>query len=385
VNEKRIKLVCLLVLVAGSIGSGGRIDITDIVVRGNGLYETGQYDEALREYEQMDLEQADDAVLLYNRANCYYKLEDFSEASSLYSKVSTRSKDMDLVARAKYNLGNCHFQRGLKQVDSDLRKALDELTMSVGYYREVRDMDPGDEDAAHNIAVARLVIKDLLDRLKKEQEKQQQEQQQNELAKKIAELLRRQIELGQTTAQTWQKMADPNEPTPAERQQMAEQAEQQKTLQDDSVAVKDEAAQMLDQMKMQASMDPNSAAEMQEALRIMETVAEEMNNAVEQQRLAAEHLNNSQAEAGLEDEAGAAESLLKALEAFPKQEEQQQQQQQGDQEQQQQQNEQQQEQDQQQYQAPDTSARDILNKEKERRDQRQQRGRGRINPVIKDW
>ena len=276
---KRIKVVCLSVLASGVIGAGGRVDVVDIVVRGNALYETGQYDEALREYDQADLEQTDDAVLLYNRANCYYKMEDFSEALSLYSKVSTRSKDMDLVARSKYNLGNCHFQRGLKQMDSDLQKALDELTMSVGYYREVRDVDPADEDAAHNIAVARLVIKDLLDRLKKEQEKQQQEQQQNELAKKIAELLQRQIELGQTTAQTWQQMADPNEPTPEEQQQMAGQAEQQKTLQDDSAAVKDEAVQMLDQMKMQASMDPNSAAEMQEALRVMETVADEMNNA----------------------------------------------------------------------------------------------------------
>jgi Ca-activated chloride channel family protein len=92
---------------------------------------------------------------------------------------------MALVAKAKYNLGNCFFQRGSKQRDSDLQKALDDMKTSIDYWRQVLDLDPKNEKAARNIEVARLTIKDLLDQLKKQQEQQknqkdQQQQQQQD-------------------------------------------------------------------------------------------------------------------------------------------------------------------------------------------------------------
>ncbi|MFC1783397.1 tetratricopeptide repeat protein [Planctomycetota bacterium] len=379
-NGKRISIWCMMIL-AGLVGMSHGDDVSNIVLRGNQLYEDGLYDEALSQYDQAQLEESDDPVLLYNRANCYYKLEDYSGALDLYQKVSALSKDMQLVVRAKYNLGNCHFQRGMKQLDSDSQKALDELTASVRYYRQVRDIDPEDEDAAHNIAVARLVIKDLLDRIKKEQEKQQQQQQQNQMAQKIAELLQQQGQLLQKTMQTQDNMSDPNEPTPTELQQLTEQAQEQQTLQNDTRAVGEEAQQMLEQIIAQTNMDPNSAAQMQEPMEIMDTVVRELNQAVGQQGQATEHLNEGQAPPAAEDELGAAESLYRALRAFPESAQQQPQ----DQQQQEQNQPDQQQQDQQQYAAPDTTAQDILNQEKDRRNRRQQRVRGGINPVIKDW
>jgi len=90
---------------------------------------------------------------------------------------------MKLVAKAKYNLGNTFFQQGLKQRDSNLQKALEELQPSISYWRQRLDIDPKNEKAARNIEVARLIIKDIIDQINKqkdEQDKQQQDQQQGQ-------------------------------------------------------------------------------------------------------------------------------------------------------------------------------------------------------------
>jgi len=63
----------------------------------------------------------------FNKANSYYRLDDLAKAMDLYGQVAAETKDMGLVAKAKYNTGNCYFQRGSKQRDSDLQKAMEEL------------------------------------------------------------------------------------------------------------------------------------------------------------------------------------------------------------------------------------------------------------------
>ena len=67
----------------------------------------------------------------FNKANSYYRLEDLDKAVDLYREVAAESKDMGLVAKAKYNLGNCFFEKGAKEKDSDLEKALKNFEDSI--------------------------------------------------------------------------------------------------------------------------------------------------------------------------------------------------------------------------------------------------------------
>jgi Ca-activated chloride channel homolog len=149
----------------------------ELARQGNQLYRQQNYQKALQQYEQAQPEGSSNPVLQYNRANCLYKLEDYAESINLYREVSAQAKDMQLVAKAKYNLGNCHFQQGIKQRDENPQKALEELAGAVKNYRESLDMNPKDAEARRNIAVTRLVMKDIMDQIKKDQEKQKQQQQ----------------------------------------------------------------------------------------------------------------------------------------------------------------------------------------------------------------
>jgi tetratricopeptide (TPR) repeat protein len=401
VNVKRFNILTLIIL-SSLFGHAYAESLDDYVIQGNHMYHEGNFSDALAQYDKVPPEQGEDPVVLYNRANCFYKLADYSGAIELFQRASVKSKDMNLVSQAEYNLGNCHYQEGVKQLDSNLQKAWEELSESVRYYRRALDINPDDADATRNIAAVRLLMKDLLDKIKKEQEKQQQEQKEQDLAQKIKELLQRQIGLVQQTAQTLNALPDPNQPHQQAKDMLVGQADEQLKLKDDTIEVNEEAQQMLEQLLTQdaaqnapgAVADPNAALQIQQQKQIMETVTQELPQAIDHQDNAATHLSEVQGKAALEAQGQAAECLKRALEAFPKQP-QQQQQQNNDQNQQnqqqqpqpdsQQQDEQNQEQQQPQAIAPDATARDILDEEKQRKEQRPPGKQGGYRAVDKDW
>jgi len=166
------------VLLLVSAAAAGTDSVRQILRQGNRLYGDGQYAEAVNQYNEALIEQPQVLEPKFNKANSYYRLDDLGEAMDLYREVAAGSKDMDLVTKAKYNLGNCFFQRGAKQRDSDLQKALEDMKTSITYWRQVLDIDPDNEKAARNIEVARLTIKDILDQLKQQQKDQQDQQNQ---------------------------------------------------------------------------------------------------------------------------------------------------------------------------------------------------------------
>jgi len=135
-------------------------------------------------------------------------------------------------------------------------------------------------------------------------------------------------------------------------------------------------------------------AQMQQ--QIMQTVSNELNEAVEHQADATEYLNNMQIDQATGPQTKAIESLKRALEAFPPQQQQQdseqqeqQEQQKQNQQQQQEANEQEQQQEQpqqlEQQKPPDATAQDILDQEKERKQQQKRVMTGKYEAVDKDW
>jgi hypothetical protein len=175
----------------------------------------------------------------FNKANSYYRLDDIAKAMDLYEEVATGARDMGLVTKAKYNTGNCYFQRGSKQRDSDLQKALDDMNTSITFWRQVLDIEPDNKKAARNIEVARLTIKDILDQLNKQKQQQdpnQPQQQQQQQNKQEQDQMNQQQDPNQPQEQN--QGQEPNKPD--DKQQDAQQQKQEK---EQKAAVPDATAQ----------------------------------------------------------------------------------------------------------------------------------------------
>jgi Ca-activated chloride channel family protein len=214
-------LIVALCLLAGSRPLLARTGSARQLLRqGNRLYGDNQFAEAVNKYNDALVEQPQAAEPKFNKADSYYRLDDLSEAMDLYQQVAAESKDMALVAKAKYNLGNCYFQRGTKQRDSNLQKALEDMQTSIAQWRQVLDLDPQNQKAARNIEVARLTIKDILDQMKKQQEEQKKQQNQQGQQKQ------QQQNQGQQQNQS-QPQSDPNQPQKTEPKPDPNQTQQE--------------------------------------------------------------------------------------------------------------------------------------------------------------
>ena len=206
-----------------------------MIRQGNALYAEGQYTEAINKYNEALVERPAAIEPKFNKANGYYRLDDLGEAIDLYQEVAAESKDMALVTRAKYNLGNCFFQRGAKQRDSDLQKALEDMKTSITSWRGVLEIDPENQKAARNIEVARLTIKDILDQMKKQQEQQKQQGQDQQQDQQSQDQSKPQPDPNEpqdpNQAQENDPKQDPNQPKDQQQSEPQEGEQEQKQVQ----------------------------------------------------------------------------------------------------------------------------------------------------------
>jgi Ca-activated chloride channel family protein len=244
-------LLLVLVIVQAALADSARVSTSqacpELVERGNKLYKQGNFNEAINSYDQALLETPGALEPKFNQANSYYRLDDLGKAMDLYRQVTAESKDMKHVARAKYNLGNSYFQQGSKQKDSNPQKAIDDLKTAIGSWRGVLDIEPENKKAAKNIEVARLLIKDLLDQLNKQQQDpnqpqdpNQQQQQQNQQQQNS------QQDPNQPQDQQQKQQAaeqDPNQPQDPNQSQDQQQKQQQEDQKEQQQAAPDTTAQ----------------------------------------------------------------------------------------------------------------------------------------------
>lgn len=358
-------------------------DVRDLVRQGNELYEKGNFNDALKSYDQAIVDQPQLLDPKFNKADSYFQLDDLAKAIDLYNEVAAESKDMELVAKAKYNLGNCYFKQGSKQKDSDLQKAMEDLKTSITFWRSALEINPENQNAAKNIEVARLTIKDIIDQINKQKEQQkQQAEKQQQLQQQLKELTEQQKALAQKTEQT-KNDADKGKISPQQAEEnYKQQAQEQSEL-------KDKTEQVSQQMQQQ---DPNSSQNPQ-----TQQANSELAQAQKSQSDAEKQLKASEGDTAKQSQNKAAEHLENALKNLSqndqqdqgKQQQQQQKEQQGQKQQPQEPNQpdqqQQQQKEQQAVAAPDTTAQDILNKEQKEKEQRQIIQQGANKKVEKDW
>jgi len=149
-----------------------------LVKKGNALYSDGNYDEAINTYNEAAVDDPESPYIYFNEGTALYKKEDFKTAIDAFGQAAIKSKDVLLESKSRFNLGLCYFREGEREKDSDLKKAIESYGLSVQSFQEAIELNPEFDEAAENIEMVRLMMKVLLDEIKKQEEetKKQQEQ-----------------------------------------------------------------------------------------------------------------------------------------------------------------------------------------------------------------
>jgi Ca-activated chloride channel homolog len=142
-------------------------------------YKSGNYDQALKEYERSLQKKSDDPRLHFNAGTAAYRRQQFEQAAK-YFEQAVGSPDLKLQEQAYYNLGNTLYHLGDR--NSDPAKKTEAWEQSLQKYEGSLKLNPLDPDAKFN----QDFVKQKLEELKQQQQKQpdQNNIQPSEAAKK---------------------------------------------------------------------------------------------------------------------------------------------------------------------------------------------------------
>lgn len=187
--------------------------------QGEAAYATENYQEALVNLLDAQIEDPGNKTLKYNLANTYYKMGEYEKAMGLYQDVSVNG-EKSLSQKSLYNLGNTVYRQG-------------KLQEAVAFYQKALEVDPQDEDARHNLEFVREEIKRRLE----EQKKRQQQQQQQQDGKKKQKQEQKQDQQPQQNQQNQEQQQQPQpEEDKQDQQQAGGQQEQEPNSDEDNQA-----------------------------------------------------------------------------------------------------------------------------------------------------
>jgi Ca-activated chloride channel family protein len=170
--------------------------------QGNKAYAKGDYEGALRKYAQADAENRAggrpvDPALAFNAGNALYKQKRYADAAEAYGQALKgplkNARDSAFAARAHYNLGNAHYQKGAAADSTATDQAIGDLREALARYKKALQIDPKNRDAKQNLERAQTLLQQLLRR----QESQKKDGKQPEPSKRAQEALARALQLAQ--------------------------------------------------------------------------------------------------------------------------------------------------------------------------------------------
>jgi Ca-activated chloride channel family protein len=166
------KMVALFVILAFSLSvqaSPGKAEQ---------LYQSGQYEAALKEYQRLMAKNPKDARLAFNAGAAAYQSKNFDEAAANFSD-SLIAKDLALQERAYYNLGNTNFRLGEQAQDPGQKENY--WQQATNSYGSALKLNSQDADARFNLDFVQRQLEELK---KQQQEQKDKEQKQSQEQKK---------------------------------------------------------------------------------------------------------------------------------------------------------------------------------------------------------
>ena len=246
------KALCILIMFFGASAAATTCAFADspggLVSKGNREYHKKDYAKALDLYDRASVKAPESAIVAFNKGDALYKKGDLEKAREQFQQAASKTKNLPFESRAWYNLGNCAFTEGGRQEDSDLQKALESLEECVKFYGTALEKDSNNKEAAENLEIARLKIKDLLDKQQKQQQLGGQQNQQKQQDQQNQQNQQQQQQGQQSQEQ--QQGQNQEQQNKEQQQQSAEQNKDQKK-QDD----KNKQGAAKDQPKKQLARD----------------------------------------------------------------------------------------------------------------------------------
>ncbi len=343
-----------------------------LVKKGNGSFDEGDFDKAVEYYEKASVKAPESPIIAFNMGNAFFREEDFGMAREYYEEAALQTKDLILEAKAWYNLGNTAFREAERQLDSDFEKALEFYEESVNYYETALEKNPELHDAAHNIEITRLIIKDLLDRIKKQQEAMKEQQE------RLGEIVDSLLALAEREGKAIGKSTDLSQ---SQQNRGMDWAKRLGGLEGDQTGISDGTREVKGRLDSLFAMQRPPQVDSAQA---------HLDTSLVNQGDALRDIAKQDPAAAAREQEKALGQIQSAIEKLTEGEGQQQQQQEqpGDQQQaqQEQQEPQQQDQQQQERQAPrNETARAILDEEKENKKKRRAQASRGYRAVEKDW
>jgi Ca-activated chloride channel homolog len=123
-------------------------------------YDKGNYDEALKSYDNLILEFPQEPKLKMNKGSVQYKLGNFDKADESYN-AATSTKDKKALADLYYNLGNTQYMQADRMASQGDNKAMDKYKAALENYIKSLDIRPSDKDAKWNVQLTQKKMKQM--------------------------------------------------------------------------------------------------------------------------------------------------------------------------------------------------------------------------------
>ncbi len=291
-NRNHILLFIVFALIFCSTVSAD--STASLIEKGNRSWLSGDFDTAIKIYDEAAVNDPESPYIYFNKGTALYKKGDFVSAIDEFEMAALKSKIPEMESKARFNLGNCTFREAERQMDSDLNKALEQCQKSIIHYQDALKLNPEFKNAAENIEIVRLLMKNILDEIKKQQEQaKQQEQQAKENAEELNKIIERQEKTLSETRETSNSKKSPSE----KKKAFDKIADEQKDIREDTQKLADKITQQAAQQQ-QAQENP---------------AITHLNNAVKEQEASEGNLRNSAVDLSEKNQENAIKELKEAL------------------------------------------------------------------------
>ena len=212
-----------------------------LVRRGNRDIEKERYHDAEIKYRKALEENRLMEEAGFNLGNSLYLQDKYQEADSQYYDIASRAKNDSLKEASYYNLGNSFYKS--EQYDG-----------AVQAYKQALRINPDDEDARYNLAMAQKKLKDSEGQNggQNQDQQNQDQQQQNQDQQQQNQDQQQQNQDQQQQNQDQQQQNQDEQQSQEQQQQQGQQDEQQDGEQQEAQQMlisKDDAERMLEALK----------------------------------------------------------------------------------------------------------------------------------------
>ena len=182
---------------------------------GNNYLEKGDFDKAIKKYQEANLKKSAEPGIIYNLGKGFYGKNDYEKATVFFDQAAELAEDPNLKADSYFNAGNSYL--AMKKPD----KAVESYVNSLNY----RDKD---NDTLSNLQKALMML---------QQQQQQQQQNQDQQDDKKDDKDKQQ---NQQQQQQQEKKDDKKEEKDKNQQQQQQQQKQEEEKQKQQQAKKEE-------------------------------------------------------------------------------------------------------------------------------------------------